>query len=234
MNLLRRTQETHFSEPRLLESRTPGVAFEMTGTAQWKTRRPRRPGIEGIVRDTIVQRAQEIAITRYADDICGAQDAMNAGLRANPPGSTRYYSSLTAAITLGISDRAKADARKYRRSLARVKRLCFLKEQLYTDPVMLLLDYLERNPGKVAEQPDLADFQKLALKVRGGEQWWCRILDTLDKLASRVPDEDGNLFAMNVLASVLKQAAPGLFGQHQDGARSPQDEDSLAIQKSLG
>jgi hypothetical protein len=70
----------------------------------------------------------------------------------------------------------------------------------------------------VAEPPDLAHFQKLALKVRDGERWWCRIVDALDKLASQVADQDGNLFAMNVLASVLKQAAPDLFKQEEQAA----------------
>jgi len=195
----------------------------MTGTVHWKFRWRRHPQAEAGVRDTIVQRAQDIAITRYADDIHGAQDAINADLCANPPPKTRRYSSLTATITLQLNDQAKADAQKYRHSLAHIKRLCFLKEQLYSDPAMLLLDYLDNNPGKAAQPPDLAQYQKLALKVRDGERWWCRILDVLDRLSSDVADQDGNFYAMKVLFAALKDAAPDLFSQCAPTAVSEED-----------
>lgn len=216
MILSRRSRETHFGQVRLLQSRTPGVLFEMTGSARWKPGRTSHPAIEALVRDIVVRRAQDIADDRYADDIRGAEDAINADLVANCIGQTPYFSGLTATVTLGLSERDIANSREFRDSYARVERLRFLKRELYSDPSMLMLDYLDKNPGKLAEQPDLAHFQQLALKVSNGERWWCRILDVLDKLSSEVSDKDGNLWVMNVLIGALKQGAPDIFNQFKE------------------
>ena len=179
MNLLRRTHEIHFREPRLINSRTPGVAFEMTGSVWWKARRTQHPDIEAVVRDTVAERARAVAIKHDADNLHGAQDAINANLGTIP--RTRHYSELRATVILRISDSAKADALQYRHSIAYVERLRWLKEQLYSDPTMLMLDYLDKNPGKTADLPELAHFQQLALKVTNGEKWWCRVLEALKR-----------------------------------------------------
>lgn len=215
MNLLRRKRETQFREPRLLESRTPGVAFEMRGSVRWKARRTQHPDIEALIRNTVVQRAQLIAREWYADDICGAQDAINTDLGAISKYSTPFYTRLTATVTLQLSGQSEADALKFRHSISHVERLHFLKEQLYSDPAMLLLDYLDRHPEEAAEPPDIARFQQLAMKVSNGERWWCRLLDALDKLSSNISDKDGSLFVMNMLIRTLKETAPDLIKQHQ-------------------
>jgi hypothetical protein len=217
MKPLRRTRETRFHEPRLIDSRTPGVAFEMTGSAWWKARRTRHTDIETIVREAVAERARAIAVKHYADNIHGAQDAINAHLGATS--RTRYYSDLRAAVILRVSDSAKADAMQYRHSIAHIERLRFLKEQLYSDPAMLMLDYLDKNPGKIADLPDLAHFQQLALKITNGERWWCRVLEALDRLSAEVSDEHGNLYLINVLFAALQDKAPDLFNQH-----SPQNQ----------
>ena len=132
-----------------------------------------------------------MAADRYADDIRGAEDAINANLVASCNKQTAYFSALMATITLGLSEQDIANSREYRDSFARVERLRFLKRELYSDPSMLLLDYLDKNPGELAEPPDLARFQQLALKVSNGERWWCRILDVLDKLPRRCQTRKG-------------------------------------------
>ena len=141
---LRRTYEIHFREPRLIDSHTPGVAFEMTGSACWKARRTQHPDIEAVVCEAVAERARAVAIKHDADNIHGAQDEINADL--GTISRTRHYSELRATIILRISDSAKADALQYRHSIAYIERLRFLKEQLYSDPAMLMLDYLDKNP----------------------------------------------------------------------------------------
>lgn len=212
MNPLRRTYEIHFREPRLIDSRTPGVAFEMTGSVWWKARRTQHPDIEAVVRETVAERARAVAIKHDADNLHGAQDAINANL--GTISRTRHYSELRATVILRISDSAKADALQYRHSIAYIERLRFLKEQLYSDPAMLMLDYLDKNPGKTADLPELAHFQQLALKVTNGEKWWCRVLEALDKLSAEVPDERGNLYLFNVLFAALQDKAPDLFSHY--------------------
>jgi hypothetical protein len=215
MNLLRRTHETELREPRLLDSRTPGVAFEMTGSIQWKPRRASHLDIEAVVCDAVFCRAQAIAIKRYADDIRGAQDAINAELGYNRHERTSCYSRLIATVTLRLNKRDMANSLEYRNSVAQIERLRFLRKQLYSDPSMLLLDYLDKNPEKLVEPPDLAKYQQLALRISSGERWWCQVLEVLDKLSSKVSDQDGNSYVLKVFFASLKEAAPDLFDQHQ-------------------
>ncbi len=216
MKLRRGYQETHFSEVRILESRTPGVPFRMSGSVRWIPGKLSHPSPEAFVRNVVTSKAQTVAIRRYADDVHGAEDAINADLGSGNIKDTVYFSGLIATITLGHPDQEDmANSRKYRDSLARVERLRFLKGQLYNDPSMLLLDYIDRNPGKLAEFPDLAGFQRLALKISGGERWWSQVLDVLERLSSEVSDEKGNLWAMTVLLGALKDAAPDLFSNPQ-------------------
>jgi hypothetical protein len=216
VNLRSRTQETHFCEVRLLESRTPGMPFRMSGSAQWVSGKLMHPRIEALVRDTVTSKAQEIAAGRYADDVHGTEDAINSNLGPGNIQDTLYYSGITAAITLArLDEQDIANSRKFRESLAQIERLRFLKDQLYSDPSMLLLDYIDRNPGKLAEIPDLASFQHLALKVSNGDRWWCQVLHVLEMLSAEVSDEKGNLWAMTVLLGALKEAAPDLFSRPQ-------------------
>lgn len=212
-------------EPRLLDSRTPGVAFEMTGSAYWKARKKRHPDIEAVIRDTVTKRAQAIASVRYADDVHGAQDAINAALGTGHHERNRYYSNLTGRITLQLNKQGMANALEYRATVARLERLHFLKKQLYSDPSMLILDYLENHPQELTGPPDLDHFQRLALKISNGEEWWCRILDVLDKLSANVPEGDGNLFAMNVLIATLKTAAPDLLASEESNPQSCPSQD---------
>lgn len=214
VNLRSRTQETHFCEVRLLESRTPGVPFRMSGSVRWVPGKLMHPRTEALVRDVVTSKAQEIAVSRYAEDVHGTEDAINSNLGPGNIPDAPYYSGITAAITLIHPDEQDiANSRKYRDSLAQIERLRFLKDQLYSDPSMLLIDYIDRNPGKLAEIPDLASFQHLALKISNGDRWWCQVLHVLERLSTEISDEKGNLWAMTVLLGALKEAAPDLFGR---------------------
>jgi hypothetical protein len=143
-----------------------------------------------------------------------AQDAINADLGMKHRCDNRLYSNVTARITLDLSRQARADAMEYRHSIAHVERLHFLRQQLYSDPAMLLIDYLDKHPEQETP-PDIARFQRLATSVTMGDRWWSRVLDALEKLSPRDQDRDGNLFVMNVLISTLKAAAPELIERHQ-------------------
>lgn len=222
MKLRGRPQKTHFHEVRLLESRTPGVPFKMSGSVRWIPGKLSHPAIEALVRDVATSKAQEIAIGRYADDIHGTEDAINSNLGSGNIEDTLYYSGLNATIILAHPDQQDiANSRKYRDSVARIERLRFLKDQLYSDPSMLLLDYVDRNPGKLDDVPDLASFQHLALKISNGERWWCQVLDVLERLSSGVSDEKGNLWAMTLLMGALERAAPDLFSHPQQESNVP-------------
>jgi hypothetical protein len=201
---------------RLLKSLTPGVPFRMTGSARWVPGKVSHPAIEALVRNVVVSQAQAIAVKRHADDVSGTEDAINSDLGSGLIEDTPYYSALTATVVLDRPTQDEmANSHEYRDSLARVERLRFLRSQLYGDPSMLLLDYIDRNPDKLDELPDLASFQLLALEVSNGERWWLRVLHVLERLSAEVSDEKGNLWAMNVLLGALKEELPDLFSQSE-------------------
>jgi hypothetical protein len=216
MNPVSRIRETQIREPRLLDSRTPGVVFEMTGSIRWEPCRTSHLDAEAAVRDAVFNRAQAIASERYADDVRGAEDAINADLGAYRRERGLFYSGIAATIALRVSQQGIKSSLEYRNSLAQIERLHFLKRELYSDPSMLLLDYLDRNPEELANSPDIARFQQLALRISNGDRWWCRILDVLDKLSSEVSDKAGNYFTMQILFRALQEAAPDLFAEYQE------------------
>jgi hypothetical protein len=169
-----------------------------------------------VVRDAVFRQAQAIASKRYADDVYGVQDSINANLGTQLHERSPYYSRLTAKVALRLSDQGMNRSLEYRDCVARVERLRFLKDQLYSDPSMLLLDHLDRNPEKLSDLPNPAGFQRIALMVAKNDQWWSRILHALDRLSSEVSDRDGNFYAMNVLFAALQEAAPDLFSEYRE------------------
>jgi hypothetical protein len=187
----------------------------MTGAIWWKSRRRCHLDIESVVHDAVFHKAQTIAVQRYTDDIRGTEDAINANLGSSHHEKSPYYSSLTAKIALHLSEHDMRSSLEYHNSLARVERLRFLKSELYNDPSMLLIDFLDRNPDRFSDPPDFADFQRLALKVSNGDKWWSWILDVLDKFSSEVSDENGNTYVMKVLFAALHDAAPDIFNSQQ-------------------
>jgi hypothetical protein len=187
-----------------------------SGSAWWKPRRTAHSDVETVVREAVFRQAQAIASKRYADDVYGTQDAINADLGGQHHEPSPYYSRLTGKVTLRLSNQGMNRSLQYRDCVARVERLRFLKDELYSDPSMLFLDHLDRNPEKLSDLPNPADFQRLALMVAKGDQWWYRILHVLDRLSSEVSDKDGNFYAMNVLFTALQEAAPDLFKEHRE------------------
>jgi hypothetical protein len=216
MNPVSRIRETQIREPRLLDSRTPGVVFQMTGSIRWEPHRTAHLDVEAVVRDAVFNRAQAFASERYADDVRGTEDAINADLGIRRCESSPFYSGLVATVTLKVSEQGIRHSLEYRNSVAQIQRLHFLKRELYSDPSMLLLDYLDRNPGELADPPDIARFQRLALRISNGDRWWCRILDILDRLSSEVSDKTGNFYVMKILFGALQEAAPDLFAEYQE------------------
>ncbi|WP_145987831.1 hypothetical protein [Streptomyces hygroscopicus] len=146
-------------------------------------------------------------------DSRGAEDALNATLGQPRPIHGLPKSELSARAQLTLSSQARADAEQYHEDRTRMARLRYLKEQLYSDPEMVLLEHLERRPGDI-QNLDIKDFQRLSRSLRVGGSWWYPLLDCLEALSEELPKQHGDLIAMKLLLKAFKDTLPDLIDKH--------------------
>ncbi|MFG2178488.1 hypothetical protein ACGFLS_07185 [Streptomyces abikoensis] len=190
-------------------------------TAGWTPGRTVHYAPEAVVITELVRRATAVTELWEAVELKGAEDAVNADLGRptslpGMPGST-----LWGHVQLTLSAQARSDAEQYRVDRARVARLRYLKEHLYSDPEMLLLDHLDRHPQDIGTV-DIATFQRLSRSLRVGGQWWYPLLDCLEALSSELPIRHGDRYAMKLLLKAFKDTLPELIDRH--GLRELADE----------
>ncbi|MET9811732.1 hypothetical protein [Streptomyces sp. NPDC006355] len=203
-----------FIEPRSLPSATKGISFKAVFSARWIL----ADGVdhytpESIVITELMRIATPVTECWDALDSKGAEDALNATL-----GHVRQIhglpdSELSARAQLTLSAKARADAEQYHEDRTRLARLRYLKEQLYSDPEMVLLEHLERRPGDI-ETLDIKDFQRLSRSLRVGGSWWYPLLDCLEALSKELPKQHGDLIAMKLLLKAFKDTLPDLIDRH--------------------
>ncbi|MEV5136711.1 hypothetical protein AB0K71_15195 [Streptomyces syringium] len=206
--------EHTFTEPRSLRSGTPGICFTATFSARWVPGGTGHHTPEAVVITELVRLAASITGNWEATDVRGAEDALNAVLGHPVPIPGIADSELSARARLTLSARARADAEQYREDRARVARLRYLKEHLYSDPEMVLLDHLERHPQDL-RTADIKDFQRLSRSLRVGGQWWYPLLDCLETLSAELPDRHGDRLAMKLLLRAFKDTLPELIDRYQ-------------------
>ncbi|MGC0318962.1 hypothetical protein [Kitasatospora acidiphila] len=165
------------------------------------------------------------------EEIRAAEDCLNADLGQEFDYAGGYLNRLTATVQLYLDVDTRRAAEQARDDRARISRLRYLRTQLYSDPELLLLEYLDRHPDQlttVAIQP----FQQLARSLRVGGKWWYPLLDALEKLSSNTDPVCGEVTAMTALLKAFREAAPELIDRHslngladalRDGLAGPDD-----------
>ncbi|WP_143098988.1 hypothetical protein [Streptomyces sp. yr375] len=168
---------------------------------------------ESMVITELVRMATSVTECWDALDSKGAEDALNSALGRPRPIHSLPDSELSARVQLTLSSQARADAEQYHEDRTRLARLRYLKEQLYSDPEMVLLDRLEQRPGDI-ETLDIKDFQRLSRSLRVGGTWWYPLLDCLEALSKELPRQHGDLIAMKLLLKAFKDTLPELIDRH--------------------
>ncbi|MGI5401479.1 hypothetical protein ACQEVG_38140 [Streptomyces sp. CA-135486] len=204
----RAARATACPHPRLLPSATTGVPFEATFTILWRPTIRTRQNLEELVRCDTLKSAAEIALRLEATDLLAAQDAINAALGAPDRVHTPHYRRLAAHVALRLSPESRESIAQQRADTDRVRRLRFLKTQLYEHPDLVVLDRLEQQPGSI-DPRQVADWQRLARSIKACERWWYPLLDQWERLGQGFSDVEKQNQAMLALLDSLKSLNGG-------------------------
>lgn len=200
----RRSRTIRCSQPRLLRCATPGIHFEATFTIEWRPALRTRPNLEDLVLSTALSRAGEIAQGFDAVDVHTAQDTINAEL--GNPRHTRAdaYRCLAARVELALSEAARESLAQRRADEERVRRLRFLRTNLYQQPDLFVLDRIEQQSDWPSTH-QVADWQRLARSLVAANAWWEPLLVQWEKVGQGFSDMELQNRAMLALCEALQK-----------------------------
>ncbi|MFJ3905461.1 hypothetical protein [Streptomyces sp. NPDC090025] len=206
---LRGTRTTQCPTPRQLPSATEGVPFEATFTITWRPTWRRRPNLEDLVRERIATDAANVLLRLPAAALQTAQDTVNAMLGEPKRCRTTHYRLLRVRADLRLTEASQKVLAQRSVDEERVRRLRFLKENLYEHPALLLLDRIERHPASLDPQ-QVADWQRVARSVAASEEWWRPLLEQWELVGRGFTDVEMQNRAILVLHDALAALTRGM------------------------
>ncbi|WP_405939240.1 hypothetical protein OG338_23800 [Streptomyces sp. NBC_00726] len=199
----RAVRTSRSAQPRLLPSATEGIAFEARYTITWRPLWRVPSNVEETARATVHAAAAETAVRLRASDVPAAQDAVNATLGRLPRRAPNHC-LLSAKVALGLPGAAQELLAQEAADEQRVRRLRFLKKNLYDHPDLIVLDQLEHHaPGALGDE-HIAELQRLARLIRSCDQWWFPLLEQWQQVGQGFTDIEKRQQAMVVLSDSLK------------------------------
>ncbi|WP_203898190.1 hypothetical protein [Virgisporangium aliadipatigenens] len=166
------------------------------------------------MRATLTANVLSICGRWEADEASSASDAINAEFGAPRSCSQGYFRDLVAEVRIRTSAEARQAAERSRADRARVARLQYLKAALYSDPTLLAIEYLDRNPSAKIDTSRLDGLQKFADEIRHREQWWSPIMRAWDELAVRTMSAESADIAIEVLIDAIRRLDLSLARRH--------------------
>lgn len=205
-----------FKEPRRLPSATSGVDFTANITAQYRHGRKTHNNREELVCFRVMALARKIAVKWEADDRAAAQDEINAYLGEPLDCPQGFYRKLIGHAELLMSRKAHENAIRAREDRVHVERLHYLKAALYTDPSLLVVEYLDQNRDHISDIDvgNIDKFRLLAGRLREAEQWWSPIMTAWNELAANTSSREGIEEAMKVLNDSIRRLDSKLATRH--------------------
>ncbi len=174
-------------QPRLLPSATPGIAFEAVYTIRWRPYWRTHTHAEEAVRVRIHEAAAAVAVRLNASDLPTAQDTVNAAVGALPR-SGPACRLLAAHVALDLSSAARAELAQQVSDDHRVRRLQFLKDNLYDRPDLVVIDQLERLSPSELREGNVAELQRLARLISSCDRWWFPLLQQWELVGAGFKD----------------------------------------------
>lgn len=203
--LRRRPRKSSSVQPRRLVSATPGIHFEAIITAWYRPKRPSRHlNLEELVRSDLTTIIGELAQHLDATDVPAAQDAINARVGEPVLAQNTHYRLVSVAVALSLPPVAREVLAQREADQERIRRLRFLKSQLYDDPALVVLDRLEHRPEGLVED-ELEYFQRLARSLRANENWWRPMLEQWELLGKGFSETEMQHRAMRALLNSLAE-----------------------------
>jgi hypothetical protein len=204
----RAVRTSRSAQPRLLPSSTDGIAFEAVYTITWRPLWQVPPNGEETVRARVHATAAATAASLEASDVPAAQDAVNAALGCLPSRAPNYC-LLNVHATLVLPSAARELLAQRAGDKQRVRRLRFLKENLYDHPDLVVLDRLEHHaPGALGDE-HVAELQRLARLICSCDRWWFPLLQQWEQVGQGFTNIEKRQQAMVVLSDSLKALKGG-------------------------
>ncbi|QDY81308.1 hypothetical protein FQU76_26500 [Streptomyces qinzhouensis] len=148
-------------------------------------------------------KAAETAARLAATDVPAAQDAVNAALGCLPRRAPNYR-LLNVYASLGLPGTAQELLAQRAVDEQRIRRLRFLKENLYDHPDLVVLDQLDHHaPGALGDE-HIAELQRLARLIYSCDRWWFPLLEQWEQVGQGFTDVEKRQQAMLVLSDALK------------------------------
>jgi hypothetical protein len=102
------------------------------------------------------------------------------------------------------------------REKAKLERLRYLKEALYSDPSLLIIDHLQRHPEDIGRGDlDFNKFYKLANSLRESERWWSPLMIAWSELAAQTQSQEAASEAMRALLDAIRRLDAKLATRHK-------------------
>lgn len=220
-----------FPHPLSVESATDGAAFELHISGHYTPGTARHIDRESLVRHRISGVAREVCRDFHADEGSIAADALNARLGIPTNCIDRYYWRLTAHARIYVNDDLRALAAQRRADHGRVERLRYLKTALYSDPSLLAVEYLDRDPAAKIDSGRIEELRRYADELRQAEYWWSPLMVAWNELAMRSAASQSTGVAMEILLETIQKfdrslarkhgLGPDVFPRKEDGATQP-------------
>ncbi len=199
----RAARTSRSAQPRLLPSATDGIAFEAMYTITWRPLWRVPPNLEETVRATVHATAAGAAVHQGASDLPAAQDAVNATLGCLPRRASNYC-LLNVRAALGLPSAAQELLAQRAADGQRIRRLRFLKTNLYDHPDLVVLDQLEHHAAGVLGDEHVAELQRLARLICSCDRWWFPLLQQWEQVGQGFTNIEKRQQAMLVLSDSLK------------------------------
>ncbi|WP_433129915.1 hypothetical protein ACQPWW_05955 [Micromonospora sp. CA-240977] len=149
--------------------------------------------------------AAGVAVSWRPEYVEEAQDEINGilGMRDKCPDG--FYRELVGRVRLYLTEDTRADLQRQREDALRLRRLRFLKENIFSDPSLVAIELFERTPVGGAELDRLLErASEMALKLRSFESWWAALLLAWGELAQKMRSPAEAEVAMNILLEAIR------------------------------
>ncbi|MFF8592768.1 hypothetical protein ACF061_15205 [Streptomyces sp. NPDC015220] len=111
---------------------------------------------------------------------------------------------MVARAALRLSPAARETLAQRTADEYRVRRLRFLKEDLYDRPGLIVVDRLERQAADALSGGHVAELQRLARLISSCDRWWFPVLQQWEQVGRGFRDAGMQQQAMLVLHDALK------------------------------
>lgn len=211
------------AQPRLLPSASEGICFEVVYTIVWRPRRRAGLHVEDSVRAHVHATAMRAAGALPVVDLPAAQDQVNAALGL--PQIDARYRLLSARAVLGLSAGAQELLAQRQADDERIRRLRFLKKNLYDRPDLVVLDQMERRVPGVPEEELVGELQRLARLISSCDRWWFPLLEQWEVVGQGFKDPWKQKQALILLKDLVTESVTALNGGTlPEALKAPQAE----------